>query len=167
VLDDVQVRRDPAGVIRSVELVAAKTKTRRARTIPATERLRKILVRRQRGPDGEALGPGCYVFGTETGERRKSFRGSWESACEGANVPRDDAGRLTLHFHDLRREFASRLLESGATLAEVQSALGHTSVTMTSRYLGVTDAGLQKSFERFERHREVPASVLAFKKSGV
>jgi len=68
-------------------------------------------------------------------------------------------------LHDLRREFASRLLESGATLAEVQSALGHTSVTMTSRYLGVTDAGLQKSFERFDQHRRAP--VLAFKASGV
>jgi hypothetical protein len=37
---------------------------------------------------------------------------------------------------------------------------------MTTRYLGVTDAGLQKSFERFERHREAPAAVLAFKKCG-
>jgi integrase len=106
------------------------------------------------------------VFGTETGDRRKSFRGSWEAACDAAKVPKDEAGRLTLHFHDLRREFASRLLESGATLAEVQSALGHTSVTMTSRYLGVTDAGLQKSFERFERHRS-PGSVLPFAASGV
>lgn len=106
------------------------------------------------------------MFGTETGDRRKSFRGSWEAACDAAKVPKDEAGRLTLHFHDLRREFASRLLESGATLAEVQSALGHTSVTMTSRYLGVTDAGLQKSFERFERHRS-PGSVLPFAASGV
>jgi integrase len=59
-----------------------------------------------------------------------------------------------------------RLLESGATLVEVQFALGHTSVTMTSRYFAVTDAGLQKSFERFERYR-APGSVLPFVASGV
>jgi hypothetical protein len=36
---------------------------------------------------------------------------------------------------------------------------------MISRCPGVSDARLQKSFERFERHRTAP--VLAFKKSGV
>jgi integrase len=162
-----QVRRDPAGVIRSIELVASKTKTRRARTIPVTSRLRKVLVRRHRGPDRATLGPGCYVFGSETGDRRMCFRESWLDTLKGAKIAKDEAGRFTLRFHDLRREFASRLLESGATLAEVQSALGHANVTMTSRYLGVTDAGLQKSFERFERHRKAPAAVLPFKRSKV
>src|SRR5262249_37525054 len=77
-----QVRRHRLGIIRSVELVASKTKTRRARTIPVTERLRTVLKRRQVGPDGESLGPGTFVFGSETGDRRQSFRGSWEVACE-------------------------------------------------------------------------------------
>jgi integrase len=107
----------------------------------------------------------CYVFGTQTGDRRKSFRGSWNATREGAKIPKDEAGRFTLTFHDLRREFGSRLLESDATLAEVQAALGHTSVVMTARYLGVTDVGLQKSFARFERHQK--AAVLASRKSGV
>jgi integrase len=102
--------------------------------------------------DGQLLGPGTYVFGSETGERRKDFHCAWVAACEAAKVPKDDAGRFTLHFHDLRREFASRLLESGATLAEVQAALGHANITMTSRYLGTSDAGLQKAFERLEAY---------------
>jgi len=38
------------------------------------------------------------------------------------------------------------LAELSAVRARAQQfALGHTSITMTSRYLGVTDAGLQKS----------------------
>lgn len=80
---------------------------------------------------------------------------SWslvQTGPEAAGIPRGADGRLTLRFHDLRREFASRLLESGATLAEVQAALGHCNITMTSRYLGVTDTGLQRAFARLEQY---------------
>jgi site-specific recombinase XerC len=38
-----------------------------------------------------------------------------------------------LHLHDLRREFASRLLEASANLHNVQLFLGHASITTTSR----------------------------------
>jgi site-specific recombinase XerC len=37
-----------------------------------------------------------------------------------------------LHFHDLRREFASRLPESSDGLHDVQWFLGHANVTQTS-----------------------------------
>jgi integrase len=70
------------------------------------------------------------VFGTETGEHRKNFRGAWDATCKAAGVE-------GLHFHDLRREFASRLLESGAT-----------------------DTGLQKAFERLDEHRRRQAAVV-------
>lgn len=40
------------------------------------------------------------------------------------------------HFspHDLRRTFATRLLDSGADLAIVKEAMGHASVQTTLRY---------------------------------
>jgi integrase len=40
-----------------------------------------------------------------------------------------------LHFHDLRREFACRLLESRAELHDVRDFLGHANITTTSQYL--------------------------------
>ena len=40
-----------------------------------------------------------------------------------------------MHFHDLRREFACRLLESGADMHDVRDFLGHGNITTTSRYL--------------------------------
>ena len=71
------------------------------------------------------------MFGTDMGERRGDVRGAWRRAC-------DAAGITNLHMHDLRREFASRLLESGANTALVRDWLGHASLTMTSRYLATT-----------------------------
>jgi len=139
-----QVKRAADGSPLRIELLAEKTKTRTARTIPIeSDRLVEILARRQRGPDGQVLGPGCYVFGTETGERRAGVRGAWEAACEKAGIE-------GLNFHDLRREFGSRLHESGAPLASVQAALGHANIKMTSTYLGTTDAGLREDFKRLQ-----------------
>jgi integrase len=52
-----------------------------------------------------------------------------------------------------------RLLELGASLSEVQAGLGHATITMTSRYLGTTDAGLQKAFARLDEARRADPSV--------
>jgi len=60
--------------------------------------------------------------------------------------------RDTNHMHDLRREFASRLLETGANTALVRDWLGHASLTMTSRYLATMAVGLQTARAQFERH---------------
>jgi integrase len=56
-----------------------------------------------------------------------------------------------LHFHDLRREFASRLLETpGVSLHDVSDWIGHTSVVTTSRYLASSSARKQHVLERFQ-----------------
>jgi integrase/recombinase XerD len=46
----------------------------------------------------------------------------------------DERGRPTLAPHDFRRTFASRLLEQGFDLSEVQRLLGHENVATTQRY---------------------------------
>jgi site-specific recombinase XerD len=66
-----------------------------------------------------------------------------ELTCERAAI-RD------LHFHDLRREFASRLLESHADLHDVQMFLGHAAITTTSRYLQSTPVRLERALARLE-----------------
>jgi site-specific recombinase XerD len=43
--------------------------------------------------------------------------------------------RIDLHWHDFRRECASRWLEDGVDLREIQYLLGHASLTTTERYL--------------------------------
>jgi integrase len=57
---------------------------------------------------------------------------------------------IDLHFHDLRHEGGSRLLEAGWPLHHVQHMLGHANVSQTSTYLNATRVGLHESMRRFE-----------------
>jgi integrase len=43
-------------------------------------------------------------------------------------------------FHSLRHTYASLLLQHGASLADIQAALGHTTLAMTMRYAHLLQA---------------------------
>jgi site-specific recombinase XerD len=85
------------------------------------------------------------VFGNDVGEQVKSVRTAWEKTCKRASIdPR------ALHVHDLRREFASRLLESSADFHDVRDFLGHANITTTSRYLQSTPTRLARAIARLD-----------------
>ena len=54
-----------------------------------------------------------------------------------------------LKLHDLRHEAASRLLESGWPLQDVQAMLGHKDAKTTSIYVNTTLSRLHDSMRRF------------------
>jgi integrase len=160
-----QVRPDEQGAPRYLVLTAAKTKTAEARVIPISLRLRAELEMRRHAPDGQDHPASAYVFGTETGERIAGIRRPWEDAVLRAHghKPTRKRGKLTpeaqaayqaidLHVHDLRREFACSLLESGAALHDVQAFLGHANITTTSRYLQSAPVRLEQALTRMEQH---------------
>jgi len=60
---------------------------------------------------------------------------------------------VNLHFHDLRHEAGSRLLEAGWPVHHVQYMLGHASLQQTSTYLNLTTQGLHESMRRLEEAR--------------
>jgi integrase len=138
-----QIRRDEKGQARWMVLTAGKTKTAETRVIPVSTNLQAVLEMRRQAPDGKEHGPDAYVFGTEAGEPVTSIRTAWELTCRRAQIK-------GLHFHDLRREFASRLLESRADLHDVQMFLGHAAITTTSRYLQSTPVRLERALARLE-----------------
>ena len=67
------------------------------------------------------------VFQAQDGGPRKYAPNSFKNACERAGIK-----GVTLHT--LRHTNASRLVQAGVSLAEVQSLLGHTSPMTTIRY---------------------------------
>lgn len=54
----------------------------------------------------------------------------------------DEKGRCTLAPHDFRRTFASRLLDQGFDLSEVQRLMGHASMATTQKYDKRAEIGL-------------------------
>ena len=99
------------------------------------------------------LFPSCaYVFGDEIGQRVGSVRRAWQTAVLRAHGQKpawiwkkktgpNDKGStrlsreseaayraINLHFHDLRHEGGSRLLEAGWLVHYVQHMLGHASL---------------------------------------
>lgn len=70
---------------------------------------------------------GFVFINPETDKPFTTLKRSWKTLAELARL--DD-----FTFHDLRHDFASRLVQSGVNLYEVRDLLGHSSITLTERY---------------------------------
>jgi len=158
-------------------LRAEHTKDRENRIIPISARLRTLLQMRASGPDGAPLPPSAYVFGDEVGQRVGNVRRAWQTTVlrahghkpvwlwkkkSGPNdkgstrlSPESEAAyrAINLHFHDLRHEGGSRLLEGGWPVHHVQHMLGHASLQQTSTYLNATLRGLHESMRNLDQFR--------------
>ena len=102
---------------------------------------------RRTDPKGHPFPPDAYVFGNAVGDPLTSIRTAWRNTCRRAGI-------IDLHFHDLRRQFACRLLESSADLHDVRDFLGHANITTTSRYVRSTPVRLAQALERMEAASE-------------
>jgi integrase len=126
---------------------------------------------------GEEFPPTGYVFGDETGHKVGSIKRAWQTTVlrSAGHKPvwnwkkklgPNDKGTtkldpqsqvayraVNLHFHDLRHEGASRLLEAGWPLHHIQHMLGHASIHQTSTYLNATLRGLHESMREMEEAR--------------
>jgi integrase len=75
----------------------------------------------------------------------------WTTSNKIDTASRTALKAIDLHFHDLRHEAGSRLLERGWPLHHVQKMLGHANLSQTSTYLNAERLGLQDSMRRFEK----------------
>lgn len=76
-------------------------------------------------PVAAELDPKRFPFGLQKTYLNRGFR----AARRRATLPH-------IRFHDLRRSNATWLLQAGADIATVRDILGHSTTSMTSRYLG-------------------------------
>ena len=148
------------------QIAKAHTKASVARRIPfdPNGRLAEILGRRR-----FIGGPRGFVFGDAEGSSVGNFNRLWREAKLLANGVQPAYVRrggyltdsckaklkeLDLHWHDLRHECASRWLEDGLDVREIQVLLGHGKLEITQRYLNITDVGVVRSMrELWERRR--------------
>lgn len=97
-----------------------KTKTGKARKIPISASLRKVL---------ESINPiSEYVFiNPQTNKPYTDIHNSFGTVLEKANIH-------NFRFHDLRHTVATRLVEKGIDLVVVKEILGHSKIDTTMRY---------------------------------
>ncbi|MDO8270441.1 MAG: tyrosine-type recombinase/integrase [Gammaproteobacteria bacterium] len=100
---------------------ALNSKSKRMRPVPLNESAMDILEQVMKDS------PQWVFFNPDTGTHYKTLHKAWEDI-------RKQAGMPWLRVHDLRHTYASLLVNSGRTLFEVQSLLGHSSPQVTQRY---------------------------------
>jgi integrase len=111
-------------------VTAGNAKSRKARHIPLNAEALKILKRWKKQGDGKGL-----VFPGAAGERMTNINKSWDGLVEAAKLD-------NFRFHDLRHDFASKLVMAGVDLNTVRELLGHADIAMTLRYSHLAPAKL-------------------------
>lgn len=151
-----------------IVLRGATTKSRKTRIVPiSTTRLKAVLEWLRLDADGEKKPDDELVFSDEVGEPLGRFRTAWVTAILKAHGVKPEwksynwtaltpacqqaFRQINLHWHDLRHEYASRLVEKGVPLAQVRDLLGHASITTTERYDNQKLESLQAAVLKLER----------------
>ena len=126
--------------------------------------------------DGKHKPDDAPVFSNEVGEPVKDFRKAWVITVLRTHGVKpkwrkkggyrhltqeclDAFQAINLHWHDLRHEYASRLVERGVPLAQVRDLLGHASISTTERYDNQTLEALQAATERLEDGKRFDATA--------
>lgn len=116
-----------------------RTKVGNEGTLKLTDRLGAVLSRRYSDPAlrGPWIFPSRTLSGVSTGKCRGYATSGLRKAIEraGCNEPHliERFGRATA-AHTFRDTFASRLVQAGVSLQEVQLLLGHSSIVQTQKY---------------------------------
>ena len=79
-----------------------------------------------------------WVFANKSGKAPRNFQ------PKGINKAFERAGLKGYTPHDLRHNYASKMVRNGMTLYQVQYLLGHTNPSSTSRYSHLETAGISK-----------------------
>lgn len=99
------------------------SKSGKARHIPLNRTVLECLTQwRAQSPHG-----GLLVFPGRGGKRLDNVNSSWRALMKAARIP-------GFRFHDMRHDFASRLVRAGVDLNTVRELLGHADLKMTLRY---------------------------------
>ena len=130
--EDVDVR---AGIWRKPH---TRTKQKERHAIPLSAAARAVLTKLAADKD-----PSGFVFpaGRAASGPMRTVEKPWKALCRAAGV-------TNLRTHDLRHDYASRLVSAGVSLHIVGGLLGHKKSSSTSRYAHVHDDALRQATER-------------------
>ena len=108
------------------------SKSGKKRYIPISNELHKLILQIPKRKN-------IYLFvSPKTNLPQNDVYQAWNNARIKANLK-------DVRMHDLRHSFASQLVNSGRSLYEVQTLLGHSSIKMTQRYAHLSNESLMSA----------------------
>ncbi len=129
---------------RVLTVAAGTAKARRTRHVPLSAEAFDVLTRWRKQHGDPKAGP---VFPAREGGGLGEFKRSWAAVVEAAKL-------TDLRFHDLRHDFASKLVMRGVDLNTVRELLGHADLKMTLRYAHLAPAKLAAAVAVLDAPRE-------------
>jgi integrase len=122
-------------------------------TVPITSKIRALLWP-LRGHHPETV----FTYVCEQGEHGRVNGQRYPITYGGVQTfwrrLRKRSGVVGLRFHDLRHDFATKLLRESGNLRLVQKALGHRNIATTTRYAHVLDSDVAEAMERADAAME-------------
>jgi len=119
-----------------VTVTASYAKSNKTRHIPLNSEAVAVLKKWKGQGNGES-----WVFASpKTGGRMQDLKKSWTFLLVKADIQ-------DFRFHDLRHDFASRLVMAGIDLYRVKDLLGHSTIQMTEKYSHLAPAALAEAVE--------------------
>jgi integrase len=166
-----EIHLEPANGARFGYLHVRDGKSRFARrNVPLTGRVRAVVERRKAGSSA------TWVFAKDAA--RPMLNGSLDHLHKKLRQTLKLSGEFVLH--SLRHTYGTRLGESGADAFTIMRLMGHSSVTVSQRYVHPTPEALEQAVERLERlnlkvagslsegqNRLLPATVSATPEAGL
>ncbi|WP_122613860.1 site-specific integrase [Pseudomonas viridiflava] len=107
---------------KTITAAGTTTKTSDTRHIPMNKETLGLLQDWKK-----QAGKSRYVFPSQAGGRLEDVKTAWLNLLERAEI-------VGFRWHDMRHDFASRLVTAGVPLNTVRELLGHSDIKMTLRY---------------------------------
>jgi integrase len=119
-----------------VTVMASYAKSNKTRHIPLNSEAVAVLKKWKGQGNSES-----WVFASpKTGGRMQDLKKSWTFLLVKADIQ-------GFRFHDLRHDFASRLVMAGIDLYRVKDLLGHSTIQMTEKYSHLRPIALREAVE--------------------
>lgn len=123
----------------TLTVIGTVAKSKKKRVIPLNDKAMELLQAWRKGKNVTHISGLVFPSGI-TGNPLVSIKRPWKHLIERAQI-------TDFRFHDLRHDFASRLVMKRVSLYEVKDLLGHSSITMTERYAHLADEQLRSAVE--------------------
>lgn len=147
-----QVHLEPANgaMFGYLTVLSGKAKSKKARNVPLSERVVEVLKRW--GPN---RGP---VFHRENG---LPLSETWMDQQHAATRDLLKLPPQEFVLHCLRHTFGTRLAESGADVFTIMKLMGHSTVSVSQRYVHPSPEAIERAYERFTKLNRRPATTVS------